>query len=121
MAHPVQLISELSTLYPALSFQMWVYGAFNSTMSHAANGVKGILAATENNLIFFGKEKDGQNLVLELDFDNIDSISFQTAPYIITCHLQNGGYVEMSFISRGDPESLATFLENTCGRSSEEN
>ncbi|HSI66097.1 MAG TPA: hypothetical protein VK947_01700 [Planococcus sp. (in: firmicutes)] len=121
MAHPVLMISELSKLYPTLPIQMWVYGVFNTTLPHAASGVKGILAATESRLIFFGKEKDDQNVVLEIGFEEIKSITFQSGPFAITCGLVEGGYLEMSLISRGDSEGLAALLKNECGKSLEEN
>ena len=111
MAHPALMISELSKLYPTLPIQLWVYGVFNTTLPHAASGVKGMLAASESRLIFFGKEKDDQNVVLELGFEEIQSTTFQTSPFVITCHLADGGYLEMSLISRGDPEGLAELLK----------
>ena len=115
MAHPALMISELNKLYPALPIHVWVYGVFNTTLPHAASGVKGMLAASESRLIFLGKEKDEQNVVLEIGFEDIKWITFQTEPNVITCGLQDGGYLEMSLISRGDPQGLAALLKTHVG------
>lgn len=116
MAHPIQLLEEVKRTMPELTVKHWVFGLFNTSCPNLAGGMKGLLGAGNGQLFFCpGKNGDG-NSILVFRIDEIESITSKlTGTISITYYLKDGSYIEMSYISRGDPQEFLAFLESGSG------
>ncbi|RNF38706.1 PH domain-containing protein [Planococcus salinus] len=122
MTHPARLAEDLKKKMPHFPFRYWVFGLFHTTHIENVKGVKGLLAAAENRLIFFAKTAEKEDFCVSVHYNKIDYIEARTSGNAsISCFLTDGSQMEMTLISRGDYEKMAEFLHEKCGGSLENN
>ena len=116
MTHPIRLVEDLKKKMSAFMVNYWIFGLFHTTHIEGIKGVKGLLAATENRLIFFAKPSAEEELYISVHYNKIGYVESRTlGTASILCYMKDGNYMEVTFVSRGDIEGLTEFLQKKCG------
>lgn len=114
MAHPTQLLAEFETLMPGMKICSWIYGQFTAACLNGENQ-KGLLIASERQLFFFPKVREEGSSLLSVAFADIEAISTGIAGNVnLVCHLKDGGYVKIAYVSRGSQEEFLAYLKVKC-------
>ncbi|MCM3612049.1 hypothetical protein M4S82_12395 [Planococcus sp. MERTA32b] len=112
MAHPAKMLKELKENKPNASIDHWIYGVFHTSRSDKVDGFKGLLAASEESLIFKSGGTGADSYVMEVPVDEVEEIEAElTGTVNMIIHLVDGGHMEMSYISRGNPREFLNFLK----------
>lgn len=115
MTHPVRLIEDLKKKMPNFELNYWVFGIFTTTHIEGVKGIKGIVTAAENRLIFFARTAEKDDMYVSIHYNKLSYIDLRVSGSTsLFCYLKDGSRIEMTFISRGDPEGLAAFLQKKC-------
>ncbi|WP_088006690.1 hypothetical protein [Indiicoccus explosivorum] len=115
MALPGKLLERLQETRPELEFHHWVYGFFNTAYGEPASGLKGIIAAAEDRLVFFGRNGAEEEMSAEIPFSEIRYIqAVLNGTAKVVCKT-GAGNAEISYISRGDAAGFIAHLETNCG------
>lgn len=112
MAHPAKMLKEIRGTKPSALIEHWIFGIFYTSRSDSVDGFKGLLAASEESLIFKsgGIEEDSYTMEIPLkEVDNVEAELSGTVNMVI--HLADGGHLGMSYISRGNPQEFMGFLK----------
>lgn len=112
MAHPAKILKELQAIMPNTPISHWVFGILHSSRSGTAAGLKGLLAASEESLIFKSGSSKGESYLLEAPLEEVKEIEVQMqGPVNMIIHFTDGGHMEMSYISRGNIKEFVRFLK----------
>lgn len=115
MAHPAKMLKELKETMPNASIDHWIFGIFHTSRSDLADGFKGLLAVSEESLIFKSGESNEEAYIIEIPTVEVEKLEAEMNGTVsVTIHLIDGNHMEMSFISRGDPKELLHFLQAQC-------
>lgn len=120
MAHPAKMLKELKESKPNASIDHWIFGVFHTSRSDKVDGFKGLLAASEEALIFKSGGTGEDSCVMEIPLNEVREVEAQlTGTVNMTIHLVDGGHMGMSYISRGNSRELLNFLQLHGERSKE--
>lgn len=119
MAHPAKLLDELKNHKPNASINHWVYGVLHTSRNKRMTGQKGLLAASEDLLIF--KSGSGEDFsLLETSLKEIEDVEEELQGTVnMMIHFTDGGYMEMAYISRGNTKEFIAFLKDRIKNSAE--
>ncbi|MTD31314.1 hypothetical protein [Planomicrobium sp. YIM 101495] len=107
MGHPTQLAKELPDMLPGIIVHEWVYGLFNTSLAGQPSGIKGLLAATEKEIVFYAKNGSEPIISFSCKYKEILSIDADLeTPARITCFVDGDSHFELSLISRGDAQAF---------------
>lgn len=112
MAHPAKILKELKEIKPNASIEYWIFGIFHTSRSDKVDGFKGLLAASKEALIFKSGGSSEDSYILEIPLKEVKDVEADLNGTVnMVVHLVDGGYMEMSFISRGMPKEFLSFLK----------
>lgn len=112
MAHPAKMLKELKENKPNASIDHWIFGVFHTSRSDKVDGFKGLLAASEEALIFKSGGTGEDSYVMEIPLNEVQEIEAElTGTVNMIIRLVDGGHMEMSYISRGNPQEFLNFLK----------
>lgn len=113
MAHPAKMLKELKENKPNASIDHWIFGIFHTSRSDKVDGFKGLLAASEESLIFKSGGTGEDSYVMEVPLIEVAEAEAElTGTVNMIIHLIDGGHMEMSYISRGNPQEFLQFLKS---------
>ncbi|HSJ37067.1 MAG TPA: hypothetical protein VK945_02515 [Planococcus sp. (in: firmicutes)] len=115
MAHPAQMLEELKEIMPNASINHWIFGIFHTSRPEMVDGFKGLLAVSEESLIFKSGESKEESYIIEIPTGEVEGLEAELNGTVkMTFHLTDGAHMEMSYISRGNPKELIHFLQTHC-------
>lgn len=118
MTHPAKILEELRESKPNASIDHWVFGIYNSSRCKKTAGLKGLLAASGESLIFKSGRNGEESHLIEVSFDEVSKVEAQlTGTVNVAIHFTDGGHMEMSYISRGNVKEFVEFLKKGSGNS----
>lgn len=108
MAHPAKMLKELKENMPNASIYHWIFGVFHTSCSDKVDGFKGLLAASEESLIF---KSSVTSYMMEIPLKEVkEAVADLNGTVNMTLHLIDGNHMEMSMVSRGNPKEFLKFL-----------
>lgn len=112
MAHPAKMLKELKEIKPNASIEYWIFGIFHTSRSDKVDGFKGLLAASKEALIFKSGGSGKDSYIMEIPLKEVKDVEADLNGTVnMSIYLVDGGYMEMSFISRGMPKEFLSFLK----------
>lgn len=115
MTHPAKMIEELKEIMPNASIDHWVFGIFHTSRPGMVDGFKGLLAVSEESLIFKSGENKEESYIIEIPIGEVGKLEAEMNGTVrMTFHLTDGAHMEMSYISRGNPKEFIHFLQTHC-------
>lgn len=121
MAHPVKLLRDIEASMPNISVIHWIFGMFRSSRNDMVHGTKGLLAINEESLIFIGDAIKEESRLIGFSLEEVKGLEAELNGTVkIIIQLNNGDYVEMTYISRGQTKEFVEFLQLHCNKSKNE-
>lgn len=119
MAHPAKMLDELKNDKPNASIGPWVYGVLHTSRNNRMSGQKGLLAASDDLLIF--KSGTGEDFpALETPLKEVKDVEEELQGTVnMMIHFTDGGYMEMAYVSRGNTTEFIAFLKDRIKNSAE--